>query len=287
MSRCLFATDIHGRPDRYEKLIRAVRERRPDALFLGGDLLPFPMAALDPDQKLPADFAREFLAVRFEALRDFLGDRYPDVFVILGNDDPRAHEPAFIEGHRDGLWHYCHGRRCRFGDYAVYGYAFVPPTPFMFKDWEKYDISRYIPPGGVSPEEGRRSVEVDARSIPYETIKDDLARLAGDDPMDMAIFLFHTPPSDTNLDRAATDGRMIDHVPLDLHVGSIAVRRLIEEKQPLLSLHGHIHESARLTGDWRDRLGRTHAFTAAHDGPELCLVTFDPADPASATRELL
>jgi len=37
-----------------------------------------------------------------------------------------------------------------------------------------------------------------------------------------------------------------------LAVGSIAVRRFIEERQPLLTLHGHIHESARLTGDWRE-----------------------------------
>jgi hypothetical protein len=27
--------------------------------------------------------------------------------------------------------------------------------------------------------------------------------------------------------------------------------------------------------------------SAAHDGPELALVRFDPADPASATRELI
>ena len=36
------------------------------------------------------------------------------------------------------------------------------------------------------------------------------------------------------------------------HVGSTAVREAIEEVQPLVSLHGHIHESRATT-----RLGRT------------------------------
>jgi hypothetical protein len=40
-------------------------------------------------------------------------------------------------------------------------------------------------------------------------------------------------------------------------------------------------------GDWRDRIGETHLFGAAHHGPELALVRFDPADPEKATRELL
>jgi Icc-related predicted phosphoesterase len=69
-------------------------------------------------------------------------------------------------------------------------------------------------------------------------------------------------------------------------VGSIAVKRFIEARQPLLTLHGHVHESARLTGSWRDRIGRTHMFSAAHDGPELALVRFDLDDLDSAERQL-
>ena len=80
---------------------------------------------------------------------------------------------------------------------------------------------------------------------------------------------------------------MIDGVPLDVHVGSIAMKRFIEENQPLVTLHGHIHESASLTGAWREKIGRTHMFQAAHDGPELALVRFDLEDLDSATRELI
>jgi hypothetical protein len=52
-------------------------------------------------------------------------------------------------------------------------------------------------------------------------------------------------------------------------------------------LHGHVHEAARLTGDWKTRLGRTLCLGAAHDGPELAIVRFDLCAPDSATRELI
>lgn len=121
----------------------------------------------------------------------------------------------------------------------------------------------------------------------YATIQNDLEQLAGPDPLAQAVFLFHCPPYRSKLDRAALDGRMIDHVPLDVHIGSIAIRRFIEARQPLLTLHGHVHESARLTGSWMDRIDQTICLSAAHDGPELALVRFDLQDPAAATRELI
>ena len=40
MFHCLFATDLHGRIDRYEKFFAAIAQERPRAVFLGGDLLP-------------------------------------------------------------------------------------------------------------------------------------------------------------------------------------------------------------------------------------------------------
>jgi len=79
----------------------------------------------------------------------------------------------------------------------------------------------------------------------------------------------------------------VEHVPLDVHVGSIAVRRFIETRQPCVTMHGHVHESARLTGAWQERFGRTVALSAAHDGPELALVRFDPERPEAARRDLI
>ena len=128
---------------------------------------------------------------------------------------------------------------------------------------------------------------MDPRDVRHSAISGDLQKLVGDDDLTRGIFLFHTPPHETALDRAAMDGKTIDHVPLDIHVGSIAVRRFIENRQPLTTLHGHIHESSRMTGRWHDRIGHTYMFNAAHDGPELSVVMFDLENPGDAKRELL
>jgi Icc-related predicted phosphoesterase len=70
-------------------------------------------------------------------------------------------------------------------------------------------------------------------------------------------------------------------------VGSIAVERFINERQPLLTLHGHIHESTALTGKWKHRIGNTLAMNAAHNEKELSLIQFDPEDLKKASRELI
>jgi Icc-related predicted phosphoesterase len=238
-------------------------------------------------EKLKGDFLRDYLVPAFQDVRSRMGSAYPEVFLILGNDDPRIEEETFLDMANRGLCHYAHGKEIPFRNLRVFGYAYVPPTPFHLKDWEKYDVSRYTPHGSVSPEEGRRSVNVADQEVRYSTIKEDLDDLAGDGAMDDAVFLFHTPPFETALDRAALDGKSIDHVPLDVHVGSIAVRRFIEGRQPRITLHGHIHESPRITGSWKDRLGSTHMFSAAHDGQELALVRIDLDSPEAAERVLL
>jgi Icc-related predicted phosphoesterase len=284
--RCFFATDLHGRVPRYRRLVERIALERPRAVFLGGDLFPSPFDRRWTEELGIDDFIHEFLAVEFRALRETMGEEYPRIFAILGNDDARADEDAMRATGR-GLWSYIHDQREELGPFPVYGYACVPPTPFRLKDWERYDVSRHIDPGCISPEDGARTVPADPHEVRYGTMKDDIARLTVNHDLSRAILLFHAPPYQTKLDRAALDGKSIDSVPLDLHIGSIAIRRFIQDSQPWITLHGHVHESARLTGEWRERIGRTHLFSAAHDGPELALVRFDAEHPENAERELL
>ncbi len=282
-TRCVFVSDLHGSVERYRKLYSAIETERPAAVFVGGDLLPhLRTAALGA-----GDFISDVLASGFCRLRSAMGTGYPRVFLILGNDDDRASEPAFIEGDDQGLWVYSHEQWGAVGAFQVLGYSHVPPTPFQLKDWERYDVSRFTDPGCVSPERGVRTVPVNPDSVRFGTIASDLERLADGHDFDDTIVLFHSPPYGTSLDRAALDGRMVDHVPVDVHVGSIAIQRFIERHQPRVTLHGHIHEAPRITGTWRVTIGRTHCLTAAHDGPELALVRFDLDDLDSASRELV
>ena len=280
-----FVSDLHGNSAKYQKLFRVIAAEQPAVVLMGGDLLPHGLSKADIPSE--TDFLNSVLVKGFMEVKSRLALDYPKVLLIPGNDDCRAEEDDLIQAESTGLWSYIHFRKVRLGEYTVYGYACVPPTPFLLKDWERYDVSRYVDPGCIPPEDGWRSVSMPVNEIQHATIQTDLEKLAIETDLSRSIFLFHAPPHQTSLDRAALDGRMIDNVPLDVHVGSIAIRRFILKRQPRITLHGHIHESARMTGSWKERLGQTWAFSAAHDGAELALIRFDPADPAGAMRELL
>jgi Icc-related predicted phosphoesterase len=282
MVNCIFASDLHGKIDRYKKLFTTIENEMPAAVFLGGDLLPHFMA----DMGKYDDFALDFFFPSLRQLQQNLKTNYPSIFLILGNDDPRIDEKKFIEESAKGLFYYSHQRKIPFKTYHIFGYSFVPPTPFQMKDWEKYDVSRYVDPGCTHPTEGFRSIEPD-ENIVYATIQKDLDNLTQNEDISNAVFLFHSPPYKTYLDRAALDGKMIDYVPMDVNVGSIAISRFINEKQPLITMHGHIHESTRLTGHWSQRFNKTVSFNAAHDGPELSIIRFDIENPINASRILI
>jgi uncharacterized protein len=273
-----FVSDLHGHKDRYHKLFEQVRREKPAVLFIGGDLMPN-FARFTTGE----DFFSDFLFPGFQKLKDALGDQYPEVFMIMGNDDPRIEEENLFPGEKTGLWKYIHNMKTDFRDIPVYGYACVPPTPFRLKDWERYDVSRYVDPGCIPPTEGNRTIDPD-EDIEYSTIQNDLEKLTGNDDLTGAIFLFHTPPYQTKLDRAALDGIIVEHAPVDVHVGSIAVKRFIEERKPMITLHGHVHESSRITGSWSEKIGNTWAFNAAIDQKELAIIKFLVNRPELAER---
>jgi Icc-related predicted phosphoesterase len=99
------------------------------------------------------------------------------------------------------------------------------------------------------------------RDVSEEKLKEVIENLANklENPQ-TSIFNLHAPPKDSTLDTAfkldtstfppkvITEGGQ----PVTIGVGSIAVREAIEKHQPLLGLHGHIHESRGVT-----KIGRT------------------------------
>lgn len=287
MPLCFFVSDLHGSPDRYAKLFDRITEEKPDAVFMGGDLLPSGLFAFTSGADIPDDFVEDYLFKHLINLKKKLSKNYPRIFIILGNDDGRAVEPEFAAADDLGIIEYIHNKKVKFGPFSVFGYAYVPPTPFMLKDWEKYDVSMFVDPGCIPPDEGSFSVEIDKKALKYQTIQKDLDKLTEGEDLSNSIFLFHSPPYKTKLDRANLDGKFYEYVPLDVHVGSIAIERFINTTQPLISMHGHVHESTSITGEWKDNIGKTLAMNAAHNGPELSLIRFDPDDLKDCRRELV
>jgi Icc-related predicted phosphoesterase len=105
---------------------------------------------------------------------------------------------------------------------------------------------------------------------PRELEEDELYRrveaLAGEvDDLSRCIFNLHVPPYASQLDTAPALDEQLRVVttagqPKLVPVGSTAVRELIERFQPLVALHGHVHESRAAT-----RIGRTLCINPGSD----------------------
>lgn len=283
---CLFVSDLHGRVNRYERLFRFIEKEKPGALFIGGDILPSSILHSFRAGDNKPDFVTDYLAEKFQQLKENMKNDYPRVFIIMGNDDPRIEEAPLLSFQKKGLWEYVHGKNATLNSFQVMGYAFVPPTPFLLKDWERYDIKKEVQPGCIHPGEGFRTVD-NGENIEKSTIKQDLKKLAEDIDLSQTICMFHSPPYHTGLDRAALDGVHVDDKEVDVHVGSIAIKEFIEEKMPFLTLHGHIHESSRLTGVWKEKIGKTISISAAFEGPGLAVIKFSLDEPFAAERIIL
>jgi Icc-related predicted phosphoesterase len=279
MTKALFVSDLHGNASKYDCLFEQIFLEKPDALFLGGDLFP-PFSQLYDREE---EHFRNLFVSRFKKIKEKLGNDYPRVFIILGNDDPILEEENFLNPEYRNYWNYVNMRKSYLGKYPVYGYSYIPPTPFFVKSWERYDISEYVDPGCTHLFDETK-IDGLARKN-YPTIKEDLERLIFEKDMSNSILLSHVPPYQTSLDRAPLDGLFFDHVPLDLHIGSIAIRRFIEIKQPLITLHGHVHESSTITGKWMEKIGRTYSFNASGTRNCLPIIKIELENPAEAIRK--
>lgn len=99
-----------------------------------------------------------------------------------------------------------------------------------------------------------------AREMDDDELESRIDKLATNVPRpDRTVFNLHAPPARTAIDRApALDDTLKPVIKAGAvmmkSVGSEGVRRVLERHQPLLALHGHIHESRGAV-----RLGRTLA----------------------------
>lgn len=92
------------------------------------------------------------------------------------------------------------------------------------------------------------------RECSEEELAEKIERLVSQiNNMENAIFNFHAPPYGTELDRAYKLSKdLVPSVHEMVNVGSVAVLNAIKKYQPLLGLHGHIHESRAA-----QKIGRT------------------------------
>ena len=281
MPRIVYTSDLHGDLGLYRAAGEAAVRTRADALIFGGDLCPgTPSGA---SLRLPIE-QPEFLLYRLSPLLDDWKQAHPTlrIFAIPGNDDCQTVLPALEELEMNDLIENLHQETRTLGDYTLMGLSYVPPTPFHLKDFERWDDApepdsdsysyRCImgtPRGFMVIEDFQSYLD----SLP--SIEQELRRLPVKDPAH-TVAVIHAPPFNTHCD-VLFDGR---------HIGSKAVRSWIEKNQPRLTLHGHIHESPKLSGTFFDRIGATTVINPGCDHARPHLVFIDLDNPAELEHSL-
>jgi Icc-related predicted phosphoesterase len=264
----LYTSDLHGEIHLYQELLSLAVSSSSEILAIGGDLLPsFPPTKryehMVPNQKT---FIDQFLSPLFKRMLETTSIQR--VFLIPGNWD-LGYPFLFGETAEKIIDLNQKSYRLKNG-YEFIGYPFVPPTPFRPKDYEKMDDREAPWPPQKNPSYIRSSDQADRLTPidPYlylrgrETIEEDLDRLPKPLHPKRAIYVMHSPPLGTRLD-LIQGGKS---------AGSRSIKAFIEKNQPLLTLHGHIHEAPELSGAYVDRIGET--------------LSVDPGQGIGTTRDI-
>jgi uncharacterized protein len=266
--RIFFATDIHGSEVCWRKFLNSAAFYKADLVVLGGDVTGkamVPITAhdghwqvtlrgethrLDTREELDAIIARIRNSGFYPAMVS------PDELAELGADPAAVDRrfstemlsslgrwldmadgklrggevPCILNGGNDDIFEiddvlesspcvsFAEGKLLDLDGFSLVSMGWTNPTP-----WDTY------------------------REAPEAELAEKIEAVAGLVPdMRRAIFNFHAPPYGTGLDEAPA----LDETLRPLHggavmkpVGSTAVRDAILRHQPMLSVHGHIHES--------------------------------------------
>ena len=277
-TRLLFATDLHAGEQTFRKFLNAPPIYDADVLILGGDLTGKVVAPIvQRDERYSATLLGEAVTTDADGLealeREFrnLGF-YPvhmseEEYKRLRDDD--AAREALVE-------HLLDEQLERWLALAAERLAGSGRPLFVTGgNDDPLWIERILEAGGYAANAESRVLRVDERHemastgygnpTPWRCPRDipeaELAAridemLADVEDMASCIFNFHVPPYDSSLDVAPRLNTSVDPpsvIPGETApVGSKAVREAIERHQPMLSLHGHIHESRGVV-----RIGRT------------------------------
>jgi Icc-related predicted phosphoesterase len=280
VTRLFFATDLHGSTVCWRKFINGAEFYDADLLILGGDTTGkaiFPI--IDRGDRYTYSRQGEEHTVtdegELEDLLESFEDRgyYPYVmdqaeYEALQDDDAgERQDEIFIQEMTRRIEEWIEFADERLDDTPVYASP-GNDDPFEIDEvWESSDTIRLVEGEVVDVGQGYQMASSGwTQPTPWDTdreesradlegrLEDVVSRI---EDYDRAIFNFHEPPYNSQLDEAPElddDLRPKYGAQSTEPVGSEAVREVIEAYQPPLSLHGHIHESRG-----RTRIGDTVA----------------------------
>ncbi len=290
-SKIFFATDIHGSDRCLRKFVNAGKFYGVDAIVMGGDITgkmivpvveeaagKYSVQLFGRKRTVDADGLAELN--KFIADAGFYAHPMTPEEMAAYRDDPAAVTELFRKLMNETMSRWIDLTEDRLAGTGIQC-IFAPGNddPFFIDDLLSSSDTVTNPegqvvelPGGFpmisvgysnrTPWDSPRELdELDLRAL----IDREAAKLP--DP-GRAVFNLHVPPKDTPIDQAMALDKEFRPVmsggsPLITGVGSSAVRDAIAEYQPMLSLHGHIHESRG-----EARIGRTLALNPGSEYSE-------------------
>jgi Icc-related predicted phosphoesterase len=287
-TRVFYAADLHGSTPTWRKFVNAAAFYGADVLVFGGDLMG---KALVPivrrGSRVRGEVGGEPVEVEASDLRA-LTDRIevaghywkvvdPDEHAALGVD------PLLVEGETQELarerlrsWIAFARERLDGTDVRVFLTGGNDDAPAVLGVLEDENDDRIVASEGsvvdLDREHSMITVGLSTTTpwdTPREATEEEIDRVVDEQvgglgDVSRSVFNLHCPPKDTLLDRCLKLEVVPGELPRPVREagrfvttggGSLAVREAIEREQPLVSLHGHIHESPG-----RIRIGRTYCF---------------------------
>jgi Icc-related predicted phosphoesterase len=279
MTTIFFATDVHGSDTCWKKFIAAAKFYEADVLVLGGDMTGkaiVPIVDLGGGKAKAVLLEQEFLLENEDEVGEMVKKiksrgyypykTNPDELAELSKTPDKVHDLFLQEALNTAQqWMDYAAEKLKGTNIRVYA---APGND------DQFEIDNIIRNSGVVTLAEGLVVELDAHhemissgwsnrtpwhtyreedeeqlSLRYEAMASQLKNPR------MAVFNIHVPPYKSNLDEAAEldeNLRPKNAGQSLIPVGSKALRAAIEKYQPLLTLHGHIHE-----GRGHSRIGKS------------------------------
>jgi Icc-related predicted phosphoesterase len=269
-TKLYFATDIHGSEICWRKFVNAARYYDVDVLILGGDVTGKGMvyAVEQPDSSYKAAFmGKEYSLRSSDELSEFDSKvrtygYYPfrttkDEIEAISQSEEKRHD-VFLKLMTETLqrWIAFAEQKLKGSNIRLYVTAGNDDELAIDPILKMSDIVHHADQKVVSIDDEHEMISSSysnitpwrcPRDIEEDELTDKIESMTGQvKNMKNCIFNLHVPPLDSTLDNAPLldeNLKPVDSGQRIVGVGSSAVRKAIEKHQPLLGLHGHIHES--------------------------------------------
>ncbi|OPY23554.1 MAG: Calcineurin-like phosphoesterase [Methanobacterium sp. PtaU1.Bin242] len=261
--KIIFTTDLHGSQWKYLRVLEHAQNLDVDAVVNGGDLLP-----VNPGLKQQDSFIADFLDDHF-SLYESSGIYY---LFVMGNTDLKRFDALLQE--ISSPYHYVENlsrEKIDIGRFEFIGFDLMTDYPFPLKDRCRRDTNhsnfkKQLLKAFLSSSRGLKPLEdwfSYVKTLP--TLEEELGNLPQPEDMKKAVYVMHMPPAFQGLD--VCQGNVM--------VGSMAIYDFFKNKQPLLSLHGHIHESPEMSSIWNSKINNTCCIQPGQKKDKLIYVICD------------